>query len=79
MQETWLDADQTAQSLHITKATLYKLVRKGRVPATKVHGKWRFTREAIEDLFEASSGPPPLVSTPPRIDPTAAPGDSNRP
>jgi excisionase family DNA binding protein len=54
MQDTWLDADQTAQSLHITKATLYKLIRKGRVPATKVHGKWRFAREAIEELFESS-------------------------
>lgn len=64
MQDTWLDADQTAQSLHITKATLYKLVRKGRVPATKVHGKWRFTREGIEDLFESSEEPAsPSVET----------------
>jgi excisionase family DNA binding protein len=54
VQDIWLDADQTAQSLHITKATLYKLIRKGRVPATKVHGKWRFTREEIEELFESS-------------------------
>jgi excisionase family DNA binding protein len=68
MQETWLDADQTAQSLHITKATLYKLVRGGRVPATKVHGKWRFTREAIVELFAASSEPPAGLGAPKRGD-----------
>ncbi len=66
MQDTWLDADQTAQSLHITKATLYKLVRKGRVPATKIHGKWRFTREAIEELFD-SSDPHAFAPSPPAL------------
>jgi excisionase family DNA binding protein len=79
MQETWLDADQTAQSLHITKATLYKLVRKGRVPATKVHGKWRFTREAIEELFDASSEAPPLLGSPRNEESTGAARDPNRP
>jgi excisionase family DNA binding protein len=51
MADHWMDADETADSLHITKATLYKLVRDGRVPAQKIGGKWRFTRSAIEDLF----------------------------
>ena len=56
MENEWLDADETATSLQITKATLYKLVKEGRVPATKVGGKWRFTRQAIEELF-AGVGP----------------------
>ncbi len=51
MADHWMDADETAGSLHITKATLYKLIRDGRVPARKVGGKWRVTREAIEELF----------------------------
>jgi excisionase family DNA binding protein len=51
MADHWMDADETADSLHITKATLYKLVRGGRVPAQKIGGKWRFTRSAIEELF----------------------------
>ena len=55
MENEWLDAAETAASLHITKATLYKLVREGRVPATKVGGKWRFTRDSIEALFAESS------------------------
>jgi excisionase family DNA binding protein len=51
MQSGWLDADEIASSLQITKATLYKLVREGRVPATKVGRKWLFRPEAIEGLF----------------------------
>ena len=51
MSDQWMDADETADSLHITKATLYKLVRGGHVPAQKIGGKWRFTRSAIEELF----------------------------
>ena len=51
MGNDWLDADETARSLHITKATLYKLIREGVVPAQKIGGRWRSTRAAIEDLF----------------------------
>jgi len=51
MENQWLDADEIAASLQITKATLYKLVRDGRVPAKKVSGRWRFTRDSIVDLF----------------------------
>ena len=51
MADHCMNADETAESLHITKATLYKLVKGGRVPAQKIGGKWRFTRAAIEDLF----------------------------
>ena len=51
MQTEWLDADETASSLQITRATLYKLIREGSVPARKVSGRWRVSREHIEELF----------------------------
>ena len=51
MQDDWLDADETAASLQITKATLYKLIRAGVLPARKVRGKWRVSRTSLEDLF----------------------------
>lgn len=57
MPDQWLDAEETAASLQITKATLYKLVRDGRVPASKISGRWRFTRDAIEALFAAVEEP----------------------
>ena len=56
MENQWLDADETAASLQITKATLYKLVKDGRVPARKISGRWRFTRDSIVELFAGLSG-----------------------
>jgi excisionase family DNA binding protein len=56
MENQWLDADETAASLQITKATLYKLVKDGRVPARKVSGRWRFTKDSIVELFAALPG-----------------------
>ncbi|MBZ0269821.1 helix-turn-helix domain-containing protein [bacterium] len=55
MSSDWLDADETASSLQITKATLYKLIREGRVPARKVNGRWRVSRGRIEELFAATT------------------------
>jgi excisionase family DNA binding protein len=54
MEDRLLDADETAASLHITKATLYKLVREGQVRAQKIGGKWKFERRDIEELFAAA-------------------------
>jgi excisionase family DNA binding protein len=54
MEDRLLDADETAASLHITKATLYKLVREGQVRAQKICGKWKFDRKDIEELFAAA-------------------------
>jgi excisionase family DNA binding protein len=51
MENDWLDADETASSLQITKATLYKLVHDARIPARKVGGQWRFNRLDIEAMF----------------------------
>lgn len=56
MENQWLDADETAASLQITKATLYKLVKDGRVPAKKISGRWRFTRDSIVELFVGLPG-----------------------
>lgn len=51
----WLSAEETAASLQITKATLYKLVREGRVPARKSHGRWQFLARDIEELFSLTA------------------------
>jgi excisionase family DNA binding protein len=64
----WMSAEETASSLQITKATLYKLVREGRVPARKSHGRWLFLASDIEELFS-------LTATAAR---SPAPGGSSR-
>jgi excisionase family DNA binding protein len=54
MESEWLDADTTAASLHITRATLYKLIRQGRLSARKTGGRWWIRASDIEELFVGS-------------------------
>jgi excisionase family DNA binding protein len=58
MQGERLSADETAASLQITKATLYKLVREGRLPARKSRGRWQFLARDIEELFSMAAPAP---------------------
>ncbi len=43
-----LTIDDLSVYLKISKSTLYKLVREGKVPCQKVGRHWRFHKEAIE-------------------------------
>jgi excisionase family DNA binding protein len=63
MTQEWLDAEVTAASLQITKATLYKLIRDGWVPARKVGGRWRVSSVHIDELF---TGVAPVMVAPER-------------
>lgn len=38
--------------LKISKSTLYKLVREGKVPCQKVGRHWRFHKEAVDDWLK---------------------------
>ena len=55
MPNEWMTAGEAAASLHITRATLYKLVHEGRVPAQRLQGRWHFRPRDIEDLFAVSA------------------------
>ena len=43
-----LTIEELAIYLKISKSTLYKLVREGKIPAQKVGRHWRFRRQAID-------------------------------
>lgn len=60
---SWMGAEETAACLHITKATLYKLVHEGRVPGHRRLGRWMFRPEEIERLFAASSAAAPASAS----------------
>ncbi len=55
-----LTITELSSYLKISKSTLYKLVREGKIPSQKVGRHWRFRKEAIdrwlENLFPDSSG-----------------------
>ena len=42
--------------LKISKSTLYKLVREGKLPCQKVGRHWRFRKEAIDRWLENRPG-----------------------
>jgi excisionase family DNA binding protein len=47
-----LTADEVAQMLRITRATLYKLVKEGKIPGWRVGTDLRFSLEAIEKWMQ---------------------------
>ena len=55
--------DEAADFMRLSKHTLYKLMRRGRVPASKVGGSWRLRRTAI--IFWMSCNEDELVKARP--------------
>ena len=47
-----LTIEELADYLKISKSTLYKLVREGKIPSQKVGRHWRFRKTAIDNWLE---------------------------
>jgi excisionase family DNA binding protein len=43
---------ELAEYLQCNKSTIYRLIKKGQIPAFKVGADWRFKREVIEEWLE---------------------------
>jgi len=54
-----LTARQVQDLLRIDRTTLYRMVADGRLPGFKVGGRWRFSREAVEDLLRMGASQRP--------------------
>jgi len=48
-----LTIDDLSAYLKISKSTLYKVVREGKIPCQKVGRHWRFHKDAIDDWLKA--------------------------
>lgn len=48
--------DEVAGYLRVKKRTVYDWVKKGKIPAIKTVGLWRFRRERIDKWLEAEAG-----------------------
>lgn len=59
MQDRYLTSEQAAAYLKIKERKLYELVGAGRIPATKVTGKWLFPVTALDRWLEAGLVIPP--------------------
>jgi len=54
-----LTIEELSLYIKISKSTLYKLVREGKIPCQKVGRHWRFKKDAIDSwLVESGPGKP---------------------
>ena len=47
----WLTVKEIADYLKFHKMTIYRHVRQGRIPASKVGRRWLFNKESIDNLL----------------------------
>jgi len=52
MNDRWMTLHEVADYLQLSRDLIYRLSQKGRIPATKVGGRWRFKREKIDQWME---------------------------
>jgi excisionase family DNA binding protein len=58
MSKEILDVNAAAKYLNITRATLYKLAKEGKIPGLKVGGQWRFSKDRLDELFASTPAAP---------------------
>ncbi len=51
--ENLLTIEEVAKYLRVKKRTIYDWVKKGKIPAIKAVGQWRFKRETIDAWLES--------------------------
>jgi len=50
-----LTVRQLAEYLQMDDHTIYRLARKGKIPALKISGQWRFKKDLIDKWMEEKS------------------------
>ena len=51
-----MTVEELAEHLRLTKRTIYRLLKKGNIPAVKVGHEWRFNKEAIDKWLQPETG-----------------------
>ena len=55
MNDRWMTLQEVADYLQLSRDLIYRLAQKGKIPASKVGGRWRFKREKIDQWMEDRS------------------------
>ncbi|RKX64605.1 MAG: DNA-binding protein [Thermodesulfobacteriota bacterium] len=51
-EEKLMTVKEVAEYLRLDEHTVYRMARKGEIPAYKVAGQWRFKKKMIEEWLE---------------------------
>jgi len=62
MNDRWMTVHEIADYLHVSHDMIYRLAQNGRIPASKIGGRWRFKRDLIDHWMasQGTSGNPPI-------------------
>jgi len=52
-EEKLMTVKEVAEYLRLDEHTVYRMARKGEIPAYKVAGQWRFKKELLEKWLES--------------------------
>jgi excisionase family DNA binding protein len=52
-EDEFLTIEEAAKKLKVAKATIYRMARKGKLPAVKFGKVWRISNKKLSELFEA--------------------------
>lgn len=52
--EEFLTVDEAAERLKVNKVTIYRMARKGQIPAVKFGKVWRISSVKLSELFNKS-------------------------
>jgi len=47
--DSWMTLEEVAQYLKVSKDSIYRLAKKGEIPASKIGNLWRFKKEEIDE------------------------------
>ena len=53
----FMTVEEVANYLRVTEKTIYRLLRQGKIPATKVGNQWRFDTNSIDEWLQRNSVP----------------------
>ena len=53
--DSLMTVKEVAQYLKLNYMTVYKLAQKGKIPASKVGGNWRFKKEIVDEWLATQS------------------------
>ena len=56
-----LTVEETAAYLRVTKGTIWRWCRSGKLPATKIGHQWRIRRDELEDMIHPQTVPRTLA------------------
>jgi excisionase family DNA binding protein len=54
--ERWMDVEEVAQYLNLHLMTVYRMLQSGVLPARKVGGRWRISKQELDEWLETHTG-----------------------